>query len=241
MASIPYFLLRTYNSVKNIPTISAIGHMPWRMNRYRKTINHHTWKSYLKHHQLKDFSVFGEIAEIKSQFLLGTSLCLYHLNLVILANTMISLIFLQIFWEIAETSEMAVFAGHPSTSSNTCLNFSKKCDLSNFSQFLEKSQNLQKSQFLLGTLLPLLTLVLINFSKNCDFSNFSQVLLLRANLDISHCSTFFSHTCTCKLQEYSKGLDCWLGPALVFFRVWFEYLISAPSFKKWAPAQRACI
>ena len=149
--------------------------------------------------------------------------------------------FLQIFWEIAETSEMAVFAGHPSTSSNTCLNFSKKCDLSNFSQFLEKSQNLQKSQFLLGTLLPLLTLVLINFSKNCDFSNFSQVLLLRANLDISHCSTFFSHTCTCKLQEYSKGLDCWLGPVLVFFRVWFEYLISAPSFKKWAPAQRACI
>ena len=28
MASIPYFLLRTYNSVENIPTISAIGHMP---------------------------------------------------------------------------------------------------------------------------------------------------------------------------------------------------------------------
>ena len=122
MASIPYFLLRTYNSVKNIPTISAIGHMPWRMNRYRKTINHHTWKSYLKHHQLKDFSVFGEIAEIKSQFLLGTSLCLYHLNLVILANTMISLIFCK---------------------------------------FFEKLQKLQKWQFLLGTLLPPLTLVLI--------------------------------------------------------------------------------
>ena len=35
----------------------------------------HTWKSYLKHHQLKDFPIFGEIGEIKSQFLLGTSLC----------------------------------------------------------------------------------------------------------------------------------------------------------------------
>ena len=53
------------------------------------------------------------------------------------------------------------------------INFSKNCDFSNFSQFLEK---LQKSQFLLGTLLPPVTLVLINFSKNCDFSNFLQFL-----------------------------------------------------------------
>ena len=121
--------------------------------------------------------------------------------------------------DVKNGPQLVLVCFDPSTSSNTCLNFSKKCDLSNFSQFLEKSQNLQKSQFLLGTLLPLLTLVLINFSKNCDFSNFSQVLLLRANLDISHCSAFFSHTCTCKPQEYSKGLDCWLGPALVFFRV----------------------
>ena len=127
---------------------------------------------------------------------------------------------------------MAVFAGHPSTSSNTCLNFSKNCDFSNFLQFLEKSQKLQKLQFLLGILLPPLTLDLINFSKNCDFSNFSQVLLLHANLDISCCSAFFSHTCTCKSQEYSKGLDYWLGPVLVFFRVWFEYLILGPKFQE---------
>ena len=46
--------------------------------------------------------------------------------------------------------------------------FSKNCDFFNFSQFLEKSQ------FLLGTLVPPVTLDLINFSKNCDFSNFSQ-------------------------------------------------------------------
>ena len=217
MASIPYFLLRTYKSVENIPTVSAIGLMPWRMNRYRKTINHHTWKSYLKHHQLKDFSVFGEIAEIKSQFLLGTFLCplplefsnfskncdfsnfsqfLEKLQKLQKSYCLLGTLlipppplefsnfskncdfsnFWQIFGEIAETTEMAVFAGHPSTSSNTCLNFSKNCDFSNFSQFLEKSQKLQKSQFLLGTLLPLLTLVLINFSKNCDFSNFSQFL-----------------------------------------------------------------
>ena len=39
-----------------------------------------------------------------------------------------------------------------------------------FSQFLEKSQ------FLLDTLLPPVTLDLINFSKNSDFSNFSQFL-----------------------------------------------------------------
>ena len=47
----------------------------------------------------------------------------------------------------------------------------------NFSQFFfNKPQKLQKSQFLLGTLLPPVTLDLINLSKNCDFSNFSQFL-----------------------------------------------------------------
>ena len=45
-----------------------------------------------------------------------------------------------------------------------------------FHNFFEKSRKLQKSQFLLGTLLPPVTLVVINFSKNCDFSNFSQFL-----------------------------------------------------------------
>ena len=35
---------------------------------------------------------------------------------------------------------------------------------------------LEKSQFLLGTLLPPVKLDLINFSKNCNFSNFSQFL-----------------------------------------------------------------
>ena len=35
---------------------------------------------------------------------------------------------------------------------------------------------LEKSQFLLDTLLPPLTLDLVHFSKNCDFSNFSQFL-----------------------------------------------------------------
>ena len=53
------------------------------------------------------------------------------------------------------------------------MNFSKNCDLSNFSLFLEK---FQKSQFLLGNVLPPLTPDLINFSKNFDFFNFSQFL-----------------------------------------------------------------
>ena len=45
-----------------------------------------------------------------------------------------------------------------------------------FHNFFEKPQKLQKSQFLLGTLLPPVTLDLINFSKNCNFSNYSQFL-----------------------------------------------------------------
>ena len=45
-----------------------------------------------------------------------------------------------------------------------------------FAFFFEKSQKLQQSQILLGTLLPPVTLDLINFSKNCDFFNFSQFL-----------------------------------------------------------------
>ena len=45
-----------------------------------------------------------------------------------------------------------------------------------FRNFFEKSQELQKSQFLLGTLLPPVLFDLINFSKNCDFSNFLQFL-----------------------------------------------------------------
>ena len=56
------------------------------------------------------------------------------------------------------------------------LYFSKNCDFSNFSQFLEKSQKLEKSQFFLDTLLPPLTLDLVYFNKNCDFSNFSPFL-----------------------------------------------------------------
>ena len=51
-----------------------------------------------------------------------------------------------------------------------CYDFSKNCDFFNFSQFLEKSQ------FLLDTLVPPVTLDLINFSKNCNFSNYSQFL-----------------------------------------------------------------
>ena len=47
---------------------------------------------------------------------------------------------------------------------------SKNCHFSSFSRFLEKSQ------FLLDTLLPPVTLDLINFSKNCNFSSFSQFL-----------------------------------------------------------------
>ena len=42
----------------------------------------------------------------------------------------------------------------------------------------------KKSHFLLGTLLPTLTLEFSNFSKFCDFSSFSQFLVLRANLHI---------------------------------------------------------
>ena len=65
------------------------------------------------------------------------------------------------------------------------VDFSKNCDFFNFSQFLEKSQKFQESEFLLDTLVPPLPLEFSNFSKNCDFSNFSQFLLLPANLDIS--------------------------------------------------------
>ena len=39
---------------------------------------------------------------------------------------------------------------------------SKNCDFSNFSQFVEKLLKLQKSQFLLDTLLPPVTLDVIN-------------------------------------------------------------------------------
>ena len=51
-----------------------------------------------------------------------------------------------------------------------CYDFSKNCDFSNFSQFW------QKSQFLLDTFVPPVTLDLINFRKNCNFSNYSQFL-----------------------------------------------------------------
>ena len=49
-------------------------------------------------------------------------------------------------------------------------------DKSTSGKSTSKSQKLQKSQFLLGTLLPPLTPDLSNFSKNCDFFNFSQFL-----------------------------------------------------------------
>jgi len=168
MASIPYFLLRTYKSVENIPTISAIGLMPWRMNRYRKTIKFTSYMeiilktsptqrflSFWRNHRNQITVFVGHLSTSFTTWISpifhnfwrncrNRSVCwapfiylLYHLNLVILANTVISLI---------------------------------------FRKFLEKSQKLQKWQFLLGTLLPLLTFVLIKFSKNCDFSNFLQFL-----------------------------------------------------------------
>ena len=65
-----------------------------------------------------------------------------------------------------ERGETDVFAGYPLA----CYNFSKNFDFSNFSQFL------QKSQFLLYTFVPPVTLDLINFSKNCNFSNYLQFL-----------------------------------------------------------------
>ena len=66
-------------------------------------------------------------------------------------------------------------------------NFRKNCIFSNFSQFLAMEQS-QKTQFLLGTLLPPWSLQteFSNLSKNWDFSKFLQFMLLRANLDISH-------------------------------------------------------
>ena len=48
-----------------------------------------------------------------------------------------------------------------------------KIDFSNFLQFLEKLQKMEKLQFLLGTLLPPLTLVFINFGKNWFFQFFA--------------------------------------------------------------------
>ena len=45
------------------------------------------------------------------------------------------------------------------------INFSKNCDFSNFSQFLEKSQKFQKSHFWLDTLVPAVTLDLIHHKQ----------------------------------------------------------------------------
>ena len=90
------------------------------------------------------------------------------------------------------------FVGHPSTPVPLDLiNFSKNCDFSNFSRFLEESQKLQKSQFLLLTLLPSVTLDLIDFIKNCDFSNFPQFLekwrKCRNAVFVGHPCIFFYH------------------------------------------------
>ena len=60
-------------------------------------------------------------------------------------------------------------------------------DLTKFAKNRKSDDFLQvfdKSQFLLGTLLPTLTLEFGNFSKFFDFSSFSQFLVLRANLHI---------------------------------------------------------
>ena len=65
------------------------------------------------------------------------------------------------------------------------------CNYSLFSQFFEKSQELQKSQFLLGTILPPAPLDLINFSKNCDFSHFFAIFG-----EIAEISVFAGHPCT---------------------------------------------
>ena len=99
-------------------------------------------------------------------------------NLIIAFLNKCFLITSVVFGQVAD---IAFFAGLslPPLTHKFDGNFSKNCDFSNFSQFLEKSQ------FLLDTLVPPLPLEFSNFSKNCDFSNFSQFLLLRANLDIS--------------------------------------------------------
>ena len=83
------------------------------------------------------------------------------------------------------------------TSQPLCLNNNKKgrmptMDHCKYSLFF--AIFLQKSQFLLDTLVPLLPLEFSKFSKHCVFSNFSQFLLLRANVDISLiCNKHFRH------------------------------------------------
>ena len=55
-----------HKSVENIPYISAIGrifHEEW-TDAGKPSSLFHTWKSCLKHYQLKDFAIFAEIAEI---------------------------------------------------------------------------------------------------------------------------------------------------------------------------------
>ena len=65
------------------------------------------------------------------------------------------------FWR-NRRNQITVFVGHLSMSLPLEFsNFSKHYDFSNFCKFFEKLQKLQKWQFLLGTLLPPLTLVLI--------------------------------------------------------------------------------
>ena len=110
-----------------------------------------------------------------------------------------------------------------------CYDFSKNCDVSYFSQFLETSQ------FLLETLVPPLPLEFSNFSKNCDFFNFSQFLLLRANLDMLICNkhAFYAlgarspaHICTIRTKRRlclprAQSLNLSLG-ALVLKDVNFQ-------------------
>ena len=129
---------------------------------------------------------------------------LHHLNLVILANTMISLIFCKFFEKLQKLQKWQFLPGTLLPPLTLVLILAKSVICPIFRNFWRNHRTCRNRSFCWAPLLPLLTLVLINFSKNCDFSNFSQVLLLRANLDISHCSAFFSHTCTCKPQEYSR-------------------------------------
>ena len=109
-----------------------------------------------------DFSHFSQFLEKleKSQFLLDTLQPPLTLDLVhFIKNCNFSNFF-------AMFGEIPVFAGILQPPLTLALvHFSKNCDLSNFSQFLEKLQKLQKSQFLLDTLLPPLTLDLVHFSK----------------------------------------------------------------------------
>ena len=135
------FFFSGRKSVENIPTISAIGLTPLRMNRYRKTI---TFISYmeilLKRSPTQRFRTFWR----NCSFCWAPFYLLYHLNLVILAKTAISKIFRNFWWNCRNRS--FCWASFYIYYHLNLVIFNKNCDFKNFPQFLLLRENLDISR-----------------------------------------------------------------------------------------------